>query len=649
MYIGIVECDKIYLSEREYTMLLLIPFLSVLCTVMAVQSGSVRVQDATLEQVNEKTDNYKEIEHVDDSLDLLIYLILLTIAILTTWVFKKRRFKYIHESGVSVILGLLIGAILRYTGPIHKITSWSVVPSAGQKPNLGLPPNTLKMNISNQTFIYTISGPESNMSPEDITDIQEKATFDPEIFFYLILPPIIFNAGYSMRKKHFFHNIGSILTFALLGTVISTFVIAGIMFYVTKLMAVQMTFLETLHFGCIISATDPVTTLAIFTDLNVDPTLNGLVLGESLLNDAVAIVLVGSLEDYSKLFANKETDASQVVAIFRSILNFFSIFFGSVGLGALLGIITALLTKYTHIREFPILETSLFFLLSYSSYLLAEVASMSGIVSVLFCGICQAHYTFSNLSQESKVRTRQLFELLNFLMENFIFSYIGVSMFTFSRHKFEFTFIVGALFAIGIARALNIYPLSLLLNIGRKKKISCNFQHMMWFSGLRGALSFALAIKNIVTESRQIFLTTTSLIAIFTVIFCGGLTPPLLGFLKIPIGVLQEDNGGDTVPDRDGYEEPETEGQTTPTQVRRSALARTWKSVDSAVLKPLLTHSRPTLMDTMQWMGPVARWLTTEEQMTGNTSLDREDEGFARAERKGMTTTLSADNLASGD
>ena len=58
-------------------------------------------------------------------------------------------------------------------------------------------------------------------------------------------------------------------------------------------------------------------------------------------------------------------------------------------LGALIGSITALMTKFTHIKDFPLLETSLFFLMSYSSYLLAEICEMSGIVSILFCGIFQ--------------------------------------------------------------------------------------------------------------------------------------------------------------------------------------------------------------------------------------------------------------------
>merc|ERR1712223_993957 len=131
-----------------------------------------------------------------------------------------------------------------------------------------------------------------------------------------------------------------------------------------------------------------------------------------------------------------------------TILSFFTIFIGSVGLGSLIGAATALMTKFTLVKDFPLLETSLFFLMSYSSYLIAEICQMSGIVSVLFCGIFQAHYTYRNLSMESQSRTRQLFETLNFLSENFIFSYLGVSMFTFNHHCFSLIFIFGAFVAI---------------------------------------------------------------------------------------------------------------------------------------------------------------------------------------------------------
>uniref|UniRef100_A0A4W5Q0A3 Cation/H+ exchanger transmembrane domain-containing protein n=1 Tax=Hucho hucho TaxID=62062 RepID=A0A4W5Q0A3_9TELE len=77
----------------------------------------------------------------------------------------------------------------------------------------------------------------------------------------------------------------------------------------------------------------------------------------------------------------------------------------------------------------------------------------------------------------------QLFEVLHFLAENFIFSYMGLALFTFQNHIFSPIFIVGAFLAIFIGRASNIYPLSFLLNLGRRHKIKGNFQHMMMFAG----------------------------------------------------------------------------------------------------------------------------------------------------------------------
>ena len=508
-----------------------------IAAVILLSLYTTTVMAADIDETEVVTDFKRNRQHVDDSNTLLAYVCLLVLTMITMWVFKKKRIWFLHESGLSVMFGLIVGAIMRFAGNKNYITAVDVVLANSSYVPLSGPPDIVRLRVntstSDNTLGYGLLGVDNKNTRYN--EVQEKATFDSEIFFYVILPPIIFHAGYSMRKKQFFDNLGSILTFALLGTLISTVIIAAITWLCGQLVSLQLTFTDTLYFGSIVSATDPVTTLAIFTDLNVDPMMNSLVLGESLLNDAVAIVLCGAIQDYSALYLKGNPDTFEVEAFFRTIGNFLIIFLGSIGLGALIGVMTSMLTKFTRIKDYHMLETSLFFLMSYSSYLIAEVCQMSGIVSVLFCGIFQAHYTFHNLSLESKLRTQQLFEVLHFLLENFIFSYIGVSMFTFAHHRFVFTFIITAFMAIAVARALNIYPLSFVLNLGRKHRIPMNYQHVLWFSGLRGAMAFALAIQNTMTEARQMFLTTTSLITIVTVIFCGGLTSPLLTLLKASV------------------------------------------------------------------------------------------------------------------
>mgnify|MGYP002055280392 FL=1 len=210
-----------------------------------------------------------------------------------------------------------------------------------------------------------------------------------------------------MKKRYFFRNIGSIFTFAFVGTAVSTFSVGGFMYGVCQLIPHlnNITFIDNLHFGALVSATDPVTVLAIFNDLHVDVTLHALVFGESVLNDAVAIVFVETLKDYEENEAMCSTAkcAYSATNVIMATVDFFGIFGASFLVGSLMGCITALLTKFTRVRQHPLLESTLCVLMSYSTCLVSEVFALTGIVAVLFCGITQAHYTYNNLSKQSQV------------------------------------------------------------------------------------------------------------------------------------------------------------------------------------------------------------------------------------------------------
>ncbi|XP_023656648.2 sodium/hydrogen exchanger 7 isoform X2 [Paramormyrops kingsleyae] len=587
------------------------------------QACQMSAEDSAMEEL--ATEKEAEESHRQDSVNLLTFILLLTLTILTIWLFKHRRVRFLHETGLAMIYGLLVGVILRYGIPSTSYHN-KTPPSCSLRTG---PISTLLLNVSGKFFEYTLKGEINSREIHNVeqNDMLRKVTFDPEVFFNILLPPIIFHAGYSLKKRHFFRNLGSIITYAFLGTAISCFVIGNLMYGVVKLMQVvgQLTdkfyYTDCLFFGAVISATDPVTVLAIFNELHADVDLYALLFGESVMNDAVAIVLSSSIVAYQPIGANSHTfDAS---AFFKSVGVFLGIFSGSFAMGAVTGVVTALVTKFTKLHCFPLLETALFFLMSWSTFLLAEACGFTGVVAVLFCGITQAHYTYNNLSEESTKRTKQLFEVLHFLAENFIFSYMGLALFTFQNHIFSPIFIVGAFVAIFIGRACHIYPLSFFLNLGRRHKISGNFQHMMMFAGLRGAMAFALAIRDTATYARQMMFTTTLLIVFFTVWVFGGGTTPMLSWLHIRVGV---DPDQDLQPCGEHFQVLQGDGAQTEggskTKQESAWLFRLWYTFDHNYLKPILTHSGPPLTTTLPaCCGPVARCLTSPQAYENHEQL----------------------------
>lgn len=117
----------------------------------------------------------------------------------------------------------------------------------------------------------------------------------PDIFFLYFLPPIILDAGYHMPNRAFFDNIGSILLFAVLGTLFNTITIGFAIWGMTETGGVgaiplRVEMLHCLTLAALLSAVDPVAVIAVFEEVHVHDILYIVVFGESLLNDGVAVV-----------------------------------------------------------------------------------------------------------------------------------------------------------------------------------------------------------------------------------------------------------------------------------------------------------------------------------------------------------------------
>eukprot|EP00501_MAST-03F_sp_TOSAG23-6_P000519 GSMAST32.ASY1.ANO1.533.1 assembled CDS len=306
----------------------------------------------------------------------------------------------------------------------------------------------------------------------------------------------------TMKEKgsFFFFNMVKILTFAVIGTFISAWIFGVFLWCFGKIgttcISVEFSFPEALTFGALISATDPVTTLAIFDSLKVDPHLFYIVFGESVLNDAVSIVLYHT---FAKFIGTTPKSGTALFAI----LDFFLIFFGSTAVGVICGCF---------------LELSVFVIFAYVPFLLGEWLSLSGIVAILFTGITMKHYTYNNMSRNAREKSDTIIAVLANISETAIFLNLGSSMWNFNSFHFA-----------------HIYPMSFILNKCTSRSIAKNQQHMLWFSGLRGAIAYALAM-NFPSEHKDYVISTTIIIVFVTVVFFGGATDFLLNWLRIPRG-----------------------------------------------------------------------------------------------------------------
>ncbi|XP_052155896.1 sodium/hydrogen exchanger 1-like [Oryza glaberrima] len=432
--------------------------------------------------------------------------------------------------------------------------------------------------------------------------------FSEDLFFIYLLPPIIFNAGFQVKKKQFFRNFMTIILFGAVGTLISFVIISlGAMTLFKKLDVGPLQLGDYLAIGAIFSATDSVCTLQV---LNQDetPLLYSLVFGEGVVNDATSVVLFNAIEDID--IANFDS-----LVLLAFIGNFLYLFFTSTLLGVVAGLLSAyIIKKLCFARHSTDREVAIMILMAYLSYMLSMLLDLSGILTVFFSGIVMSHYTWHNVTESSRITTKHTFATLSFIAEIFLFLYVGMDALDIEKWKLAssspkkpIALSATILGLVMVGRAAFVFPLSFLSNLSKKEtrpKISFKQQVIIWWAGLmRGAVSIALAYHKFTasghTELRinAIMITSTVIVVLFSTMVFGFFTKPLLNLLIPPRPDIAADLSSQSIIDPllgsllgsdfdVGQPSPQNNLQLLLTIQTRS-IHRVWRKFDDRFMRPM--------------------------------------------------------------
>ncbi|XP_032813470.2 sodium/hydrogen exchanger 3-like isoform X2 [Petromyzon marinus] len=357
-------------------------------------------------------------------------------------------------------------------------------------------------------------------------------TLTPTAFFFYLLPPIVLDASYTMPNRLLFDNLGTILVYAVVGTLWNA-AATGLSLYGAHLAGalgpLRASLLDYLLFGSLIAAVDPVAVIAVFEEVHVNEVLFIIVFGESLLNDAVTVVLYKVFDTFVEVGAEN----IQTVDYMKGFASFLVVSLGGTAVGVVFAFMLSLVTRCT--KHVHAIEPGFVFLFAYLAYLSAEMLSLSAILAITFCGICCKKYVDANISVQSQTTIKFTMKMLASGAETIIFMFLGISAVDTHKWTWNTAFILLTLIFVSVYRVIGVVALTWLLNRFRMVPLGPIEQAVMSYGGLRGAVAFALVAlldEGHVPEKR-LFVSATIIVVFFTVIVQGLTIKPLVKWLKV--------------------------------------------------------------------------------------------------------------------
>jgi CPA1 family monovalent cation:H+ antiporter len=314
-----------------------------------------------------------------------------------------------------------------------------------------------------------------------------------DLILAILVPPLLFEATLQIKWEKFRKDIVPILLLAVVGTLVGTIIVGEIVTWV-----LDVPLLAAVAFGALISATDPVAVISFFRSLGVSKRLGLLVEGESLLNDGVAIVLFSMAVGFASAGIDPAAQGLSIVG--DGLIEFVRVGFG----GLLIGLILGYAVSYGILKNVDdhLIETTTTFALALGAYVIAESFHMSGILAVVAAGLMVGNIGMQNTSPTTRLTIENFWEFLAFVANSLVFLIIGLEIEIWQLWPGIVPIIVAVL-AVLLSRAIVVYGITAAYTriSPVRQNIPIPYRHIMFWGGLRGAISLALAL----TLSGEVF------------------------------------------------------------------------------------------------------------------------------------------------
>ncbi|GLV57652.1 hypothetical protein KDH_44880 [Dictyobacter sp. S3.2.2.5] len=347
----------------------------------------------------------------------------------------------------------------------------------------------------------------------------------PELVLFVFLPPLIFEGSWSISLRLLRENWVPILLLAVPGLLLELALIALPLHFFAG-----MSWSVALLLAAILSPTDPVAVLGLFRQLKVNERLSILIEGESLFNDGVA----GALYQVFLAIVLLAVQGQQVslgAAVLRGIGVFILQAGGGIVVGALCGLAVSRCVKQVNDH---LIEMTMTIVTAYGVYLLADALHMSGILAVIVASLIMSNYcTEQGMSEETRLVVDDFWSMIAFLANALLFLLVGaqlnpLGLLTIGQPMYLLLAASVVIIAVLVARYVMILLLPLPF-VGELRKRLHAWRFILFWSGLRGALSLALALAlptNVPHRTALIF--STYIVVLFTLLVQGFSIRPVL-------------------------------------------------------------------------------------------------------------------------